>query len=146
VISISLNKSLWIQLVNFIVLVFILNALLYKPIREAIRQRKERIKKDEEEVSHLNAEARRRLEEFEMALEEARREGMKRKEGVVDSARQEEKGLLDKAREEMEEYLNEMRARISQDIKAAEEKLKDEIKVIAVDIAQKILGRPISHE
>jgi len=146
VISVSVDKSCLIHLVNFVILIFILNALLYKPIREAIRQRKQRFEKDQEEISHLEVESEKKLKEFEIALEEARKNGMAQRESIVKAAHQEEKSLLDKIRKEMEEYLEKVKAEVSKDMQEARERLKGEIKAISADIAQKILGRPVNYE
>ncbi|MDL1955509.1 MAG: ATP synthase F0 subunit B [Candidatus Desulfofervidus auxilii] len=145
-ISVSVDKSCLIHLVNFVILIFILNALLYKPIREAIRQRKQRFEKDQEEISRLEAESEKKLKEFEIALEEARKNGMAQRESIVKAAHQEEKSLLDKIRKEMEEYLEKVKAEVSKDMQEARERLKGEIKAISADIAQKILGRPVNYE
>jgi len=51
VISITIDKALLIQLVNFLLLIFILNMLLFKPIREAIKKRERKIQSDQDEIS-----------------------------------------------------------------------------------------------
>ena len=49
---IQINFTLFIQLINFLVLLFILNAILYKPIRAKLKERAEQMAKDREKADH----------------------------------------------------------------------------------------------
>lgn len=145
-ISISIDKALLFQLVNFILLIFILNALLYRPIREAIRKRVERFKQDENEIARLRTEAEEKLRSFQEAIEEAKKLGLEKRETLRQEGQEEEKKLLEQVYKEVEEQLAKVKADVAKDIETAREKLKDQIKVFSVEIAEKILGRKVSNE
>jgi len=145
VISITIDKALLIQLVNFVLLIFILNMLLFKPIREAIKKRERKIQSDQDEIAKLQTEAEDRLKQFQVAIEEAKKEGLARKEALRKAATEEERGLLAKVHSEVEEELTKVKTEITKEMQETREKLKEEIKVFALDIAEKILGRPLSH-
>ena len=51
---ISLDSSILIQLVNFLLLIVILNILLYKPILSIIDKRKKLLEESDEEIKRLN--------------------------------------------------------------------------------------------
>ena len=142
-IEITLNKALFIQFVNFVLLVFILNALLYRPIRQAIKQREEKINQDREEANRLAKEAEIRLNEWNKGLEEAKKAGLEKQGELMKGAKDEERAIITKVREETEDFIKKMRAEMAKDIEAARETLKTQAEAFSLEIAEKILGRPI---
>jgi len=142
-IEITLNKALFIQFVNFVLLVFILNALLYRPIRQAIKQREEKINQDREEAKRLAKEAEIRLNEWNKGLEEAKKAGLEKQGELMKGAKDEERAIITKVREETEDFIKKMRAEMAKDMEAARETLKSQAEAFSLEIAEKILGRPI---
>jgi len=142
-IEITLNKALFIQFVNFVLLIFILNALLYRPIRQAIKQREEKINQDREEANRLAKEAEIRLNEWNKGLEEAKKAGLEKQGELMKGAKDEERAIITKVREETEDFIKKMRAEMAKDMEAARETLKTQAEVFSLEIAEKILGRPI---
>jgi len=142
-IEITLNKALFIQFVNFVLLIFILNALLYRPIRQAIKQREEKINQDREEANRLAKEAEIRLNEWNKGLEEAKKAGLEKQGELMKGAKDEERAIITKVREETEDFIKKMRAQMAKDMEAARETLKTQAEAFSLEIAEKILGRPI---
>ncbi len=142
-IEITLNKALFIQFVNFVLLIFILNALLYRPIRQAIKQREEKINQDREEANRLAKEAEIRLNEWNKGLEEAKKAGLEKQGELMKGAKDEERAIITKVREETEDFIKKMRAEMAKDMEAARETLKSQAEAFSLEIAEKILGRPI---
>ena len=142
-IEITLNKALFIQFVNFVLLIFILNALLYRPIRQAIKQREEKINQDREEAKRLAKEAEIRLNEWNKGLEEAKKAGLEKQGELMKGAKDEERAIITKVREETEDFIKKMRAEMAKDMEAARETLKTQAEAFSLEIAEKILGRPI---
>ncbi len=142
-IEITLNKALFIQFVNFVLLIFILNALLYRPIRQAIKQREEKINQDREEANRLAKEAEIRLNEWNKGLEEAKKAGLEKQGELMKGAKDEERAIITKVREETEDFIKKMRAEMAKDMEAARETLKTQAEAFSLEIAEKILGRPI---
>jgi len=142
-IEIALNKALFIQFVNFVLLIFILNALLYRPIRQAIKQREEKINQDREEANRLAKEAEIRLNEWNKGLEEAKKAGLEKQGELMKGAKDEERAIITKVREETEDFIKKMRAEMAKDMEVARETLKTQAEAFSLEIAEKILGRPI---
>ncbi len=142
-IEIALNKAFIIQFVNFVLVMFILNALLYRPIRQALKRREEKIGEDRGEAERLDQEAENRLNEWNKGLEEARKAGLERLEQFRKEGRGEEKTLISKVREEVEDHLKKTRAEMTKDIEAVRATLKTEAETFSLEIAEKILGRPV---
>ncbi len=53
---INVNFTLFIQLINFLILLLLLNSLLFKPVLAKIRERESKIKADRDKASQLESE------------------------------------------------------------------------------------------
>ncbi len=58
---VSLDYTTLVQIVNFVALIFILNALLYKPIMSVIARRKEQMEKSDAEIRRLRQDVEQKL-------------------------------------------------------------------------------------
>jgi F-type H+-transporting ATPase subunit b len=103
------------QIVNFLVLVWLLKRFLYKPITDAMRRREERI---EERLAEAKA-ARKEAEENARKLEEQKAELDASKDDILDAARGEaedlRKRLESDIREEMEDRRKTWRAHLEEE-------------------------------
>lgn len=93
------------QIVNFLVLVWLLQRFLYRPITNAMRRREERIEArlaETRETREAAEEEARRVEEREAELESSREE-------ILEAAREEAKALRERLEEEIREELQEKR-------------------------------------
>ena len=61
---ISINATLVVQIIHFLILVFILNRLMFKPILKKIEERKEYVEKTKGEINDLDQEAERLKKKF----------------------------------------------------------------------------------
>lgn len=141
---IDINISLFIQIANFLFMIIIMNVLLYKPIRNIIKQRKEKIEGFESDISGLASQAEERVKEIEARLVEARRDGFSKKDAIMNEGFQEEKNIVDAASGNAEERIEEIKAQIVGEIASAREALQAELVVFSSELAQKILGRGLS--
>jgi len=141
---IEINASLFIQVVNFLLMLLVLNYLLYRPIQGVLRQRREKIDGFESDIERLIEKAENRQIEIEARIDEARQEGFSKKEEVKGQGLEEEKRVLDEANTRAEETLHKIREQISEEIVVAREALKADLEAFSADLAQKILGRSLS--
>lgn len=142
-VSIDINSSLWIQMANFVVLVFILNFLLYKPIRTILKQRAEKKAQLSSEITASLEGAKDKEEALEAELIDARRQGAGAVEELKSEGRAKERELIDAATKEMEATVGAVRKEIEASIGEARDELKAQVKDFGKELAQKILGRSI---
>jgi F-type H+-transporting ATPase subunit b len=139
----NIDYTLIIQIANFLFLLFILNILLYKPIRQILSQRKEEI----DSFSGMIGEFEDKSAQSKKALEEnkagARKEGLKEKEELKGEGSDQEKGMLQVATSEASEKLDQARDEISASLVSARQTLEKELALFSTELAQKILGRSI---
>ena len=142
-ITVMPDESLFIQIVNFIFLIWILNVLLYRPIRNILIQRKEKLSNLEQNIETLSSDAQERDSEFSAGIKDARARGMKEKEALMQAAADQEKEVIEKINKKAQADLAEVRKKIAKDAENVREILQKEIDTYASEIGQKILGRAV---
>jgi F-type H+-transporting ATPase subunit b len=140
---IDINSSVFIQIINFIVLIIILNVVLYKPIRRILTQRKETVDGLESDIDKLADDAKEKDAAFSDGLKDARSKGMKEKEALVEAASSEEKEIVSKINQKAAEDLAKVKEQISKETDDVKATLLAEVDKFAEDISQKILGRAV---
>jgi len=137
------DGSLLIQVANFIFLIFVLNIILYKPIRNVLIQRKEKITGLEEGIEAFEKDAIEKEDAFASGIKEARANGLKEKEVLLTAAAEEERKIIEKINKKAQADLAEVRKKIEKDAEDAKTSLLQEIDGFANAIGEKILGRAV---
>lgn len=143
-VSIAIDSSLIFQIVNFLLMILVLNYFLYRPIRGILKGRQEKIKGFEGEISGMAAQAQGRQSEIETRLTEARREGFQEKESLKSVGLGEEKRIVGVANQEADAAIDRIRTQIAGEVATAREALRADLAVFSRELAQKILGRSLS--
>ncbi len=142
-VSIDITWSLAFQIANFLVLIFLLNVVLYKPIRGILAERKAKIAQMNSEINASVEGAAAKAQQLESDRAQARKAGASAREEIKTAARGQERELINAATAEMEQTVSKLRAQISEEIGKARGQLKGEVQTFGVELAQKILGRSI---
>jgi len=138
---IKVDVSVFMQIVNFLFLIWALNLVLYKPIRKVLLERKEKIEGLEQGIDNLNINAQEKEEAFTSGIKDARSKGQIEKELLLSAAQNEEKQLLEKINKKAQDDLAQMRDKIAMEADNVRISLQKEVDVFANAIGQKILGR-----
>jgi F-type H+-transporting ATPase subunit b len=136
---IELNITLFIQLVNFLILLALLNVIIYKPIRGIVKVRQSKMSDDLTEIEQFNDQARTKVEEYQAALDRARREAGEIRESKKKEAVTEEKDILAAAGEEGSKVLNAAREDIQAQSQEARKALSQQVKKYAKQVTDKVL-------
>lgn len=138
---VDIDGTFYIQGGLFLLMVFLLNGLLFKPWLEVQARRKSSIEGALEKAEQLQLDARDKGAKYDADLRDARESAMElrsdaRKEGEAASATR-----LGEAREEARKSLEDARAKIQSDAGQARSALGGRVDELARDITTKILGR-----
>ena len=140
---ITIDQSLIYQIINFVLLMLILNAILYKPIRNILKQRAEKVASLTSEAQKAHADMIQKEQDYQDRLFQARKEGFEQKNLFKTEGQDEEKRLIQQANQKIEADLAQNRQIIAQQVEDARKKLSGEVTTFSQEIAQKILGRTI---
>ena len=141
---IVIDGSVIIQIINFVFLIWVLNTVLYKPIRKVLRQRNEKIAGLEKNIDTYTRDSREKDASFELGIKDARKRGLKEKDALLQAAADEEKKIIAKINEKAQAEITAIREKIAKDAARVRETLAQEIEVFAEEIERKILGRSAS--
>ena len=139
----DINYTLVIQLGNFLLLLFLLNIFLYRPIRRILAQRNEEVnalQKMIEDYQHNSEQNEKGIEEN---MIQARKEGFGEKENLRGQGQKEEQGILEKANTNVEERMGKAKEEMESKMAAVRKALQDQTAAFSMELAEKILGRSI---
>ncbi len=143
-VTVTPDGSALIQIVNFVFLIWVLNILLYRPIRKILARRKEKIDGLELSIETSDKDALEKDEAFAAGIKEARARGFKAKEVLMQQAVDEEKSIIADLNRKAQTELSQVRDKIKKEAEIAKESLQKEVDNFANQICQKILGRAVS--
>lgn len=140
---IELNLAFFVQVINFGILVLVLNIFLYKPIRRILADRRQVIDGAREKAIAVDEEVQAKMDQYETRLREAKAEAGGRRAEALKLAQAEETAVLEKARKEAAESLASIRTKVAHEAAEARELLKKQAEALSGDICEKILGRSL---
>ena len=129
------------QMVNFLVLLFVLNLVLYKPIRNVLLERKAKIKGMQKGAEKAASDLVAGEEAYKGGLKSARIKGLEEKKTFIEEASKEEKEILDKINKQAQTNLAQIREQVVNETEQARKALEGEVEIYAKAISAKILGR-----
>ena len=139
----NIDGSLFVQIVNFLVLLFIMNIILYKPIRGIIAKRDEEMNSRRNSIEEYRNKAEKDQKGIEEGLIAARKEGFLAKESLKSQGLEEEKGILLEAGGSVEQKLDAAKKELESKIIDVRKSLEGDIRVFSSELAEKILGRSV---
>ena len=137
----EVNSSLIIQLINFLILLIVLNFLLYRPIRKILNQRKNEVSSSISMTGDWNLKAGSYSTELQENMNKTRMEGLKEKDLLKQKGLEEEKKMLQETHESIEEKINRNKQEIQEKLEQARLVLQKDVDGFSRDLAEKILGR-----
>jgi F-type H+-transporting ATPase subunit b len=137
---ISLNATLFIQVVNFLLLMWILNRLLFGPIVRAIEEREEKIRRLLKNTEEISSQAQGVKEDYEKKMKQAHVKAFEAKEKVRTEGVEEAGRAVKKALSEAEKSLTETRGVVTLEAERAREEFGSLSQEISREIYRKILG------
>jgi len=140
---ITLDLAFVIQLINFFLLLFILNTFLYKPIRKALADRAAEINSSRLKTESVDISVQEKVVAYEARMREVKAQAAEERATMKKAAEAEEQVILDKARQEAVESVVAIRDKIAREAAEARELLKKQVLVLSSDICEKVLGRSL---
>jgi F-type H+-transporting ATPase subunit b len=140
---ISVDYSVFLQIINFLLLIWLLNTIVYKPIRKILIQRKEKISGLELDIEKSSSDAKMKDDQFGAGIREAREKGLQEKQALIQVASEEEKAMIGKINQKAQQDLAQIKEKVKKDAESVRAALQKEVGVYAESICQKILGRAV---
>ena len=141
---IDIDWTLYAQIINFLLLVFLLNVVLFRPIRNVLKDRQAKLLAQESEINILTDKGQSLEEEIKEELAAARRAGAGAREALKQEGAQAEATLLEEVKRQAELEWATVEKKIKADMAKARKSLQTQAQSFAQLLATKILGRELS--
>lgn len=135
----DLNITLLFQLANFLIAIFVLNILLIRPIRDIIRKRKAVMDDMRGEAAGFEDKAVQRIEAYEAALAQARRDAGKTCEQGRMAGTEEQQQILGAAQKKAQDILAQTRRELEAEAQDTLVTLRGQISTLSANVAEKVL-------
>ncbi len=140
---INLDWTLFVQMINFLVLLFILNHLLYKPILRILDERKKKISDAEDAVKELERTSEEKLSLYQEQVQAAKIKALSQKEEIKEEGIEAGRRLIDQVKEEADKVFLQAMEKIEKQADMTREALRRQSEEMATAIAEKLLGRSV---
>ena len=139
------DGTLLLHVLIILVMVYVLNATLFKPINSILAAREKRTRGRLTEAQEILANVSERLTEYERALRQARTEAYAFAEHERAGAMTERQKHLDDMRVKLAESTAAQKEAIHRQAEEARASLEIEARGIAIEIGSRVLSRPITN-
>jgi len=140
---VTIDITMVIQMLNMIILMFLLNGVLYKPIKRILKERSEKMQGMQNDVSKFEKNAQLRQQEVDAKMAKASGKAK----AALDAARAEAQAAGDEKlasiKAEVDSFKEKQLAEINTQIGEARKGLQANLDGFATDMASKILGRAL---
>lgn len=143
-IGIDVNRLLQ-QIVNFAILLLLLQMFLYKPVLRLLEERKERIRKGLEDAEKAKQALAGAQADYDRRMEEARKEAQAIIAQATQSADRAREQILAEARLEAQKVVDKAREEIEYERKRVLAELRQEVASLAVLAAGKVIHRELDE-
>jgi len=140
---INLDYAFVFQIVNFLVLLLVLNVFLYKPIRKMLADRDAQVGGAKVRAAEVDRDVQEKMALYEARLREVKLQAGEERSLLKKEAATEEAAILDKAREEAAEQLATIKNKVAKEAADARELLRGEARTLSLEICEKVLGRSL---
>ena len=137
---IDLDSTFFIQFVNFVFTLVVLNFLLIRPIREIIKRRNDAMSAMVDEAENFSASAEEKLKNYQKQLDAARHAGTDKRNSLKDEGTAQEKSILSAAGTEASATLKAERETVAGEVRTAMDGLKGQVDALAGKVAAKVLA------
>lgn len=140
---ISVDVTLLMHIVNMVVLMFVLNAILYKPVLGILEKRAQKIESLNSDVAQFEQNARQRQVELDQKMREASSKAKKALDGARAQAQSAGAEKLAAIRKESDGLKEQQLADLRSQVEVARKELEGNAAGFAQAMAGKILGRSL---
>jgi F-type H+-transporting ATPase subunit b len=141
---ISINATLVLQVVHLLLLVFILNRLMFKPILKLVNERTGYMEKSKTEIRDLETEAERLKQEYLSLEKQARKKASTESLQLKKAGVAQVEAMIDESQKEVASIRRESETKIESEFEKARPSLQGEATVLADEIVERLIGRRVA--
>ncbi|MCP4646485.1 MAG: hypothetical protein GY852_01965, partial [bacterium] len=137
------NATLVVQLIHFLLLLFIMNRLMLQPLLKLIREREDYTKRTKSEIKELEVKIGQLQEEFVAKENVARKDAAQERSEIMNQGIGESDGYLNKSREEVSTIRDKAEKDVEAEVNKTQPLLDEQASSLVEGIMEKIIGRRV---
>ena len=141
---ISINETLLVQLISFLIFLFIINRIMIRPLRATMAERDRYVQSVREDILDSKKEFEEILDESQQEEKEVRQAALQIVADMEGLGNHEAQDIMGVAREEMAAMKKQTQAEIERLLAEAMTSVQKEAEALSVSIMEKILDRKVS--
>ena len=138
---ISINATLFVQVLHFLILTFILNRLMFRPIMRLVKDRTRYIEKTEKEIVNIESETTQLVSKCISMENDARKDAGEEKSQLKKEASKIAGNIFQDTKNEVAVIREEVDKNVERQLEVAQKFLHSEALALADEITEKIIGR-----
>jgi len=140
---ISINATLLVQLIHFLLLLFIMNRLMLQPLLKVIREREAYTENTKSEIKDIEVKIGQLKEQFIAKENDARKDAAQERTDILNVGLSEADGFLNTSREEVSVIRQQAEKEVEAEVSKTQPLLADQALSLVSGIMEKIIGRRI---
>jgi F-type H+-transporting ATPase subunit b len=138
---VSINGTLLVQLVSFLIFLFVIRRVMFQPLRETMEARSALLKQVQRDISAQEKELSELISRLKAEETGLKREAFLESEQREDAGKQEARGLLRQVRAEIREQQRQAAEDIRVRFETARRQIASEVEPLVVSILENVLER-----
>ena len=138
---ISINATLFFQLISFLIFLFIINRLMFRPLRNVMDERDNHIDKIQQDIVDTKNEFENLTNQLQQQESAVKGEAFKLQKEIEDTGQQKAAEILNSAIQEIETLKDRAQKAVDTQISEARKDAIRESEALAVSIIEKVLDR-----
>jgi F-type H+-transporting ATPase subunit b len=138
---ITINETLYFQLLSFLLFLFILNRIMIRPLRRVMGEREALLDRISQDITDTEQSFHDVEHQIELQENEARREAFKIRDQIEASGQHTADDLIAKTREEIDALKAKAHAEAAEHLRAARLEIQKEAAMISEQMIASLLGR-----
>jgi F-type H+-transporting ATPase subunit b len=138
---ITINHTLFFQLVSFLLLLFLLNRIMFRPLRQVIKEREALLSGMAEDISSVEQSYTDIGHQIESQENAARREASRLRDEIEAAGQQSAATVLEQAREQINALKAKAKEETAAQVASARQEIEREALVISDQMIASVLGR-----
>jgi F-type H+-transporting ATPase subunit b len=142
----EINATILVSTVSFIVFIYIMNAILYRPVIEIIEKRQNYIDKNKQEADEHQKKSKALIEDRDNKIADAQRRSRDIVASKSDALKAEKAKVLADTKQTVAEYFNEQKVSLEQQRKDCSQNMKHDIADLANRLTTKLMGEGVAFD
>jgi F-type H+-transporting ATPase subunit b len=141
---VSINETVFVQLISFLIFLYIINRVMFRPLRDTMLKRDHHVKQIQDDITHQENQLQTLKDNINERESRVRSEALEMRKKLEDSGSQEAAAIISTTRQEIDVLRKKSAQDVDSKLAEARKSLKQESEGLVSDVMGKVLDRRLS--